>query len=146
MTLDMRPWFESHGNYGTGFSGPITIGGLRPPLPPGEFWLGKAQRYGFSFDPALTDESRYEKTVYERFFLGSQGKRVGTLYGGVDDFTVYTPKFDTDLTYTCPFYGIDRTDPSTSRYVFRSALQRETGLTAIPIPTMQAETIRWPGP
>ena len=43
--------------------------------------------------------------------MGSQGKRVGTLYGGVDDFTVYTPKFDTDLTYTCPFYGIDRTGP-----------------------------------
>lgn len=111
-TLDLRPWFESHGNYGDWFF--RTDHHWRPEaafVAWGVLAGEMTQRYGFSFDPALTDESHYEKTVYERFFLGSQGKRVGTLYGGVDDFTVYTPKFDTDLTYTCPFYGIDRTGP-----------------------------------
>jgi len=111
-TLDLRPWFESHGNYGDWFF--RTDHHWRPEAAFAAWGVlagEMTQRYGFSFDPALTDESHYEKTVYERFFLGSQGKRVGTLYGGVDDFTVYTPKFDTDLTYTCPFYGIDRTGP-----------------------------------
>ena len=57
-------------------------------------------RYGFETPAALTDPNNWDTTVLEDFFLGSQGKRVGSLYAGVDDFTIYTPKFDTDLTYT----------------------------------------------
>ena len=112
-TLDLRPWFESHGErYGDWFFRTDHHG-----RPEAAFaaWGVLAEelegRYGFSFDPALTDEANYSKTVYEDFFLGSQGKRTGSLYAGVDDFTVYTPKFDTDLTYTCPFYDMERTGP-----------------------------------
>ena len=60
-------------------------------------------RYGYATDPACTDPDRYERTVYEDLFLGSQGKRVGSLYAGVDDLAVYTPKFDTSFTYTTPY-------------------------------------------
>ncbi len=49
--------------------------------------------------------------MLEHFFLGSQGKRVGSLYAGADDITLYTPKFDTELTYSCPAYGFTRTGP-----------------------------------
>ena len=58
-----------------------------------------ASDYGWAIDPALTDEGSYEKIGYQDFFLGSQGKRVGSLYAGADDFTRYSPKFDTSLTY-----------------------------------------------
>ena len=49
--------------------------------------------------------------MLEDFFLGSQGKRVGTLYAGVDDFTIYTPKFATDLTYANADGSFTRTGP-----------------------------------
>ena len=69
------------------------------------------ERYGFSTDPAYTDPDSYERTVYEDLFLGSQGKRVGSLYAGADDITLYTPLFDTNLTYACEAYGFSRTGP-----------------------------------
>ena len=34
-----------------------------------------------------------------------------SLYGGADDLTLYTPKFDSELTYSCPAYGFTRTGP-----------------------------------
>lgn len=60
-------------------------------------------RYGYVTAQVYTDPDSYERTVYEDLFLGSQGKRVGSLYAGVDDFAVYTPKFDTSFTYTTPY-------------------------------------------
>ncbi|MEG1857144.1 MAG: DHHW family protein [Pseudoflavonifractor sp.] len=59
-----------------------------------------AQDYGFPVSPVFTDADRYTKTVYEDWFLGSQGKRVGTLYAGTDDITLWTPDFETGFTYT----------------------------------------------
>ncbi|UQT49037.1 hypothetical protein M5E87_03115 [Flavonifractor plautii] len=68
-------------------------------------------RYGLAADPALTDPANWDTRVLEHFFLGSQGKRVGSLYAGADDITLYTPKFDSELTYSCPAYGFTRTGP-----------------------------------
>lgn len=68
-----------------------------------------AERYGFPAEEAALEEENYEKTVYPDFFLGSQGKRVGSLYAGTDDFTVYTPRFDTSLCYTIPERSMERT-------------------------------------
>lgn len=73
----------------------------------------------------VTDPDNYHQVLYEDYFLGSVGRRTGSLYGGVDDFTLLYPKFDTDLTYlegdtvrtgrfeeTLLFYDwIDQTDP-----------------------------------
>lgn len=56
--------------------------------------------YGMALDPSLTDPSRYHVQVYEDIFLGSQGKRTGSLYAGLDDLTVLTPDFETDFTHT----------------------------------------------
>lgn len=68
-----------------------------------------AQRYGFAVDEKALDEANYDKTVYENYFLGSQGKRVGSLYAGVDDFTVYTPRFATWFRYLVPERNWERT-------------------------------------
>jgi hypothetical protein len=58
------------------------------------------QDYGFEIDPSLLDPKRYEFKIYEDFFLGAMGRRVGKLYSGVDDFTVITPNFETFYTVT----------------------------------------------
>jgi hypothetical protein len=52
--------------------------------------------YGFVYDKSLLNADNYTFEVLEDYFLGSQGKRVGTLFGGVDDFTVIHPNFETN--------------------------------------------------
>lgn len=56
--------------------------------------------YALELDTSLTAPTRYHVQTYENFFLGSQGKRSGSLYAGLDDFTVWTPDFPTHFTYT----------------------------------------------
>jgi hypothetical protein len=41
---------------------------------------------------------KYTYEVMKNEFLGSQGKRVGVLFAGVDDFTIIHPNFETYLT------------------------------------------------
>ena len=55
--------------------------------------------YGFSIDKRLWDESNYDIKTYKECFLGSQGKRTGIYYGGLDDFDIITPKFKTDFEF-----------------------------------------------
>ena len=55
-----------------------------------------------TFDATLADSSNWNQTVYEDWFLGSRGKRVGVLFGGVDDLVIYTPKIETDMSFEVP--------------------------------------------
>lgn len=55
------------------------------------------EEYGIPYDPALYDLSNYDVDAYPKSFLGSRGRRTGALYGGVDDFNLLHPKFDTQL-------------------------------------------------
>lgn len=57
------------------------------------------KRRGIAIEGRYTDCDSYDKTTLPRFFLGSQGKRVGSLYAGVDDFVLWTPNFPTLLHY-----------------------------------------------
>ena len=59
-----------------------------------------AEDYGFQIDAAFFDINNYNFETFKDFFMGSMGRRVGRLYGGVDDFTLITPKFETDLSFT----------------------------------------------
>lgn len=56
-------------------------------------------------DEKWTDRATYRITTLPDFFLGSQGKRVGSLYVGMDDFALWTPDCPTLLRY-------DATDPA----------------------------------
>ena len=108
--LDLRPYFEGNGNYADWFF--RTDHHWRPEA---AFYAWSilneelTQRYGLAMRGELADPELWETQVLEDFFLGSQGKRVGTLYAGLDDFTIYTPNFDTNLTYSCQAYGFERT-------------------------------------
>ena len=110
--LDLRPAFEGTGIYSSWFF--RTDHHWKPEA---AFFAWQnltavmADRYGFTTDPSLSDPASWSTTVLEDFFLGSQGKRVGTLYAGVDDFTIYTPKFATDLTYANADGSFTRTGP-----------------------------------
>lgn len=68
------------------------------------------QNLGMDLDPkhVYTNSEFYDATLYEKSFLGSQGRRVGKYYGGVDDYTLMLPKFDTNYTVT-----INKTNNST---------------------------------
>lgn len=50
-------------------------------------------------DEKWTLRESYDIVTYPSLFLGSQGKRVGSLYAGKDDFALWTPKFPTLLRY-----------------------------------------------
>lgn len=54
--------------------------------------------FGIDLDPTgyYSDINNWKQEVYEDSFLGSQGRRVGSWYTGIDDFTVISPDFETD--------------------------------------------------
>ena len=54
--------------------------------------------HGFAIDPALYDMKNFNAKKYDKSYLGSMGRRVGKIYGGLDDFTLITPNFPTDYT------------------------------------------------
>lgn len=47
--------------------------------------------------PDVTDLDNWKVQIYPDRFLGSQGKRVGKFYAGVDDLVVVTPDFPTTM-------------------------------------------------
>lgn len=57
------------------------------------------KNFGFSADAGLIDPANFTRTVYQKSWLGSQGKRVGKYYAGLDDFEVLLPKENTDFYY-----------------------------------------------
>ena len=73
---------------------------------------------GYEVNPLYTDPDSYEKILYEDFFLGSQGKRVGTLYSGVDSINLWKPNFETSFTYSVPLNAIERTGPFEESLLF----------------------------
>ena len=53
-------------------------------------------------DSMYTDKSFFNVEVYKNWILGSNGKRTGSYYAGVDDFSIITPKFETEITLEKP--------------------------------------------
>lgn len=58
--------------------------------------------YGWELDTDgfYTDLANWQATTWQQNFLGSQGRRVGRFYGGVDDFTLLSPDFATEFAVT----------------------------------------------
>ena len=72
------------------------------------FWaVGEVTKYlkenmGIDIDPNhfYTNEENYTSILYKDSFLGSQGRRVGKYYGGVDDYTLMLPNYETNYSVT----------------------------------------------
>lgn len=89
--------------------------------------LALEQKYGLHLDERARDPDEYTRTVYRDRFLGSVGKRVGSLYGGVDDFTVWSPQYPTLMTYQVYSQGIARVGSFDETVLFPERLE-ETDL------------------
>lgn len=70
------------------------------------------KRQRISIDDKYLDRENYDITTLEDYFLGSQGKRVGSLYAGAEDFELWKPKFPTLLTYSARKEGYGNAEKS----------------------------------
>ena len=67
-----------------------------------------SKEYGFDLNRLSLDLKNYSINIYEKWFLGSQGKRVGKYYAGVDDVSIITPNFETDFIFSVPYIQLIR--------------------------------------
>ena len=84
-----------------------------------------SDQYGFEVFRPGVDQMQFSHTVYEGLFLGSQGKRVGTLYAGVDDFVLYSPEFETNLTYQVSEAAVPRIGTLNETLYFPEYLEKD---------------------
>lgn len=84
--------------------------------------------YDYTIYPEITDPGHYNKYTFHDIFLGSQGKRVGTAYAGLDDLEVWSPNFESDFTYTVPMSGIERRGPFAMSLLFPEMLATDESL------------------
>lgn len=80
--------------------------------------------YDMDLDPSLTADDAFTVQVYEDIFLGSQGKRTGSLYAGIDDLTVLTPNYETSFTYSIPASETVRTGSFEESLLFPERLEK----------------------
>lgn len=77
---------------------------------------------GFAVDPRIRDFGNYTNTIYEGIFLGSAGKRVGTLYAGMDDISVIEPAYPTSLSLSVPALEIEKNGSFGETVLFKEKL------------------------
>lgn len=53
----------------------------------------------------FTDSTNYSHFLYQTIFLGSQGRKTGVTYSGLDDFILIYPNFQTLFTFEIPSYN-----------------------------------------
>ena len=84
-------------------------------------------RYKFEYDQELSDLSNYNVDNYEKWFLGSKGKKTGTYFSwnGIDDFDLITPKFETNLTEEQPFKNQIRTGDFRDTVLFMENMKKD---------------------
>lgn len=88
--------------------------------------------YGYDIPALYSSPDSFTRRSYEDYFLGSQGKRVGTLYAGVDDIELWQPTFPTSFTYSVPIYEIERTGPFEASLLFPERLEEKDYFNANP--------------
>ena len=81
--------------------------------------------YGFTIPAENTDAGAFTRTTLSDWFLGSQGKRVGSLYAGVDDIEIWRPNFPTEFTYSIPIYDTERTGPFETSLLFPERIEEK---------------------
>lgn len=64
--------------------------------------------YGIALDESSMDINNYEIEIYEDIFLGSQGKRTGQYFAGVDDMSIIIPKMATNMRVEIPVHNVIR--------------------------------------
>lgn len=78
--------------------------------------------YRFKIGEDLTDPDFFNKYSFGEVFLGSQGRRVGAAYAGLDDLEIWSPKEPTHFTYSVPIIGVKREGPFVTSLLFPERL------------------------
>lgn len=81
--------------------------------------------YGLDLDNSHLSRYNYSFTTYKDYFLGSQGKRTGISFSGLDDFVLIEPKYYTDYTVTIPVLDIERTGSYSDTLLFKEYMGRD---------------------
>ncbi len=63
----------------------------------------------YTFDENIINKENFNFKLYPKMFLGSQGKKASLSIAEPDDFTLITPKFETDFSYEAYNHGIKKT-------------------------------------
>ena len=88
------------------------------------------ENYDMQIPEGLYTEENFNFETYENSYIGSMGRRVGRIYGGIDDFTLIKPNFDTDYTVR----HIEGNEPQEFKGSFEEAVL-ETDYITDPDPT-----------
>ena len=85
---------------------------------------------GYQIDTSIYDENNYDKTEWEKCWLGEQGRKIAETYVGLDDYTELKPNFPTSYT----FYNGDGTtfDGTFDAFVNESVYNTENDVYANP--------------
>ncbi len=84
------------------------------------------EEFGYNIDTSLFDESSYTVEILKNSSLGSQGKKLTTVYTQPEDFPVVLPKYDTDLTVFHSFNSTTISGSIQETLLNTQAIQPET--------------------
>ena len=80
---------------------------------------------GIRLDTTFLSKEYYSFTAYNSFFLGSQGKRAGVIYSGLDDFVLIEPNYDTDYQLEIPSLNISKKGNYSDTILFKENLKQD---------------------
>lgn len=96
-----------------------------------------SSKTGCTLDERVADENQYTARNYEKWHLGSRGQRTGAYFAGIDDFVLYFPDFDNNVSKvnggsgTMPEVVYDMSPlvdkDYTSRYTYDTVLDNTIG-------------------
>ncbi len=66
------------------------------------------ERFGFDIDLARLDGAKFEREVYEDWFLGSQGKKVTLSRAEPEDISLLYPDYEVDLSIEIPSLDVSK--------------------------------------
>ncbi len=89
-----------------------------------------AQQYGIPIDQGKFDLNNYTVDHYDKCFLGSQGRRVGSLYDGLDDYDFIYPDFETN--YTITYQTFKGTEVKTGDFMTTMVIQSHLNMSLPP--------------
>ncbi len=100
-TIDMNAWFKENGwHMKDVFFKTDHHWAPKAGLAAARCTMELLQQKGIAeYDENKLQDKSYKVKILKNWFLGSQGKRVGKDYAGVDNLPVYFPKFKTNYSY-----------------------------------------------
>lgn len=82
-------------------------------------------RYGLDIDTSFLSDENYKFTDYSNYMLGSQGKRAGIVYSGLDDFVLIEPIYDTNYQLQIPALNIVKEGNYSNTILFKENLKKD---------------------